>query len=251
MKQSCREEINEYINKFYKAQPEYLWQHYPDACIYRHDDNRKWFALIMIIARDRLGLEGSERVEILNLKLSDPFSAELMIQNDGFFKAYHMGSGSSWITVILDGTVPPEQIYPLIDESFSVTSSKKKRNKARPPKEWIIPANPKYYDVQSDVDSRDTIEWKQGAGIKCGDTVYMYVGAPVSAILYKFTVVETDIPYDRKNENVNIRSLMRIKLERRYDPDRFTFDTLKREFGIFAVRGPRFVPNSLNVALND
>ena len=65
----------------------------------------------------------------------------------------------------------------------------------RPPKEWLIPSNPKYYDIIHAFDDTDEIDWKQGAGIKTGDTVFMYVGSPVSAVLYKCKVTETDIPY--------------------------------------------------------
>ena len=41
----------------------------------------------------------------------------------------------------------------------------------------------------------------------------------------------------------------KIRLQKRYAPDRFTFDTLKEEYGIYAVRGPRGIPNSLSAAL--
>ena len=57
------------------------------------------------------------------------------------------------------------------------------------PKEWIIPSNPKYFDIVHAFDHVDEINWKQGAGIKKGDTVFMYVGAPVSAVLYKCRVM--------------------------------------------------------------
>ena len=40
----------------------------------------------------------------------------------------------------------------------------------------------------------EEILWKQGSGIKKGDTVFLYVAAPVSAILYRCLVTETDIP---------------------------------------------------------
>lgn len=43
---------------------------------------------------------------------------------------------------------------------------------------------------------------------------------------------------------------MQIQLERRYEPLDFKFDRLKDEFGIYAVRGPRGIPNSLHEALN-
>ena len=32
----------------------------------------------------------------------------------------------------------------------------------RPPKEWIIPANPKYYDIQAAFRTSKEIDWKQG-----------------------------------------------------------------------------------------
>ena len=77
----------------------------------------------------------------------------------------------------------------------------------------------------------------------------MYVGAPISAILYKCKVTETDIPYQYQDENLTIKALMKIRLLKRYDPDCFTFEVLKTEYGIFAVRGPRGVPNSLSAVL--
>ena len=155
------------------------------------------------------------------------------------------------------------------------TASVKKKEKVRPPKEWIIPSNPKYYDIIHAFDETDVIDWKQGAGIKKGDTVFMYVGAPVSAVLYKCKVMETNIPYqyqDKKRETpphirsaasrsphtsstsskrlpLTITALMKIQLLKRYAPEQFTFEVLKSEYGIFAVRGPRGVPNSLSAAL--
>ena len=42
---------------------------------------------------------------------------------------------------------------------------------------------------------------------------------------------------------------MKIKLQKRYKPDKFTFEILGNEYGIFAVRGPRGIPNSLSEAL--
>ena len=78
----------------------------------------------------------------------------------------------------------------------------------------------------------------------------MYVGSPVSAILYKCKVTKTDIPYSYQDENLTIKALMKIKLLKRYKPDKFTFDVLKDEYGIYAIRGPRGITNSLSAALN-
>ena len=139
-----------------------------------------------------------------------------------------------------------KEIRDLIDRSYQVTASSKTKNELRPPKEWIIPSNPKYFDIVHAFDSTDTITWKQGKSVKRGDIVFMYVGAPVSAILYKCKVLETDIPYPRKNPYINIPALMKIKLLKRYPPERFPFDRLKSDYGIFAVRGPRGIPETLS-----
>ena len=79
--------------------------------------------------------------------------------------------------------------------------------------------------------------------------MYMYVGAPVSAILYRCRVTETEIPYHFESEYLTITALMTLKLERRYGAEEFTFEKLGKEFGIKAVRGPRGVTNKLSSAL--
>ena len=243
-----REAVFDYIKKKYKVSPEYPWAKYDSNAVFRHTDNKKWFALVMDVQKDKLGQHGDEYVDVINLKVDDMFFRDMLIQQDGILPAYHMNK-QHWITVLLDGTVPQDKVFDLIDMSFMATASKKKKEKIRGPKEWVIPVNPKFYDIIHAFDGAEEIDWKQGAGIKAGDTVYMYVAAPVSAIMYKCKVTETDIPYKYQDENLTIKALMKIKLLKRYEPERFTFDILKVEYGIFAVRGPRGIPHSLSEAL--
>ena len=243
-----RQTVFDYIKKKYKVLPEYPWRRYDSNAVFRHNDNKKWFALVMEMQRDKLGFSGTEYVDVVNLKIDDMFFRDMIIRENGILPAYHMNK-MHWITVLLDGTVAEEKIFELIDMSFLATASAKKKEKVRPPKEWIIPSNPKYYDIIHAFDNTDVIDWKQGAGIKKGDMIFMYVGAPVSAILYKCKVTETNIPYQYQDKNLTITALMKIKLLRRYDPSQFTFDVLKSEYGIYAVRGPRGISNSLSEAL--
>lgn len=216
--------------------------------MFRHKDNSKWFALEAGISGDKVGAPDAEYVDVINLKVADRFFRDMIIREEGIMPAFHMNK-LHWISVRLDGTVPEKRVFDLIDMSFLATASAKKKEKFRPPKEWIIPANPKYFDIVKAFDETNTIDWKQGAGIKKGDTVFMYVAAPISAVLYKCRVLETDIPYEHENKYITIKALMRIRLLKRYAPDRFTFETLKEEYGIYAVRGPRGIPNSLSAAL--
>ena len=241
--------VFEYIKKKYKTSPEYLWKRYPEYAVFRHADNNKWFALQAAVPGDKLGIDRDEPVQIINVKVDDIFFRDMLINKEGIIPAYHMNK-QHWITVLLDGSVKQEQVFDLIDASYMATASAKKKQKIRPPKEWIIPSNPKYYDIVHAFDDTDEIDWKQGAGIKEGDTIFMYVGTPVSAILYKCKVTKTDIPYRYQDDNLTIKALMKIKLLKRYDPDKFTFGTLKDKYGIYAVRGPRGITNSLSSDLN-
>lgn len=245
---TLREQLFEYVMKKYKAEPEYLWMRYPNYAIFRHSDNEKWFGLVMDVKRSKLGLSGDDIADILNVKLSDPLLADTLIRQPGYLRGYHISRGN-WVSILLDGTVPFDDICRWIEQSYITTSSKAKKQQLRASKEWIIPANPKYYDIEAAFKNGNVIDWKQGVGIRKGDTVFMYVAAPVSAILYKCKVVETDIPFRYDDGNVHMKSLMRIELQKRYAPDRFTFDVLGRDYGIYAVRGPRGIPHSLSEAL--
>ena len=245
MNMSLRENVIRYVKKKYKTEIEYLWARYPSYGVFRHGDNQKWFGLVMDVPRAKLGLTGDEIVDVLNVKLGSPLLVDLLIQQEGYLPGYHISRGN-WVSILLDGTVPLEDICGLIDKSYQVTASAKTKKAIRPPKEWIIPSNLKYFDSVHAFDSVKEIMWKQGAGIKEGDTVFMYVGMPVSAILYKCKVTETDIPYFHQHGGLTIKSLMKIRLLKRYDPSRFTFDVLKEQYRIYAVRGPRGVPEDLS-----
>ena len=244
---SLREDVFKYIRKKYKSPIEHLWARFPTYAIFRHDDNKKWYGLVMDVPRSKLGLPGEGLVDILNVKLDDPLLRDLLIHQDGYLPGYHISRGN-WISILLDGTVPLDDICQQIDNSYKATASRQTKQAIRPAKEWLVPANPRYFDIEHAFDAAKEINWKQGSGIKKGDTVFMYVGAPVSAILYKCKVVDTDIPYHNKRKDLNITKLMRIRLMKRYLPTRFPFDKLKSEYGIFTVRGPRGIPESLSEA---
>ena len=243
-----RQTVFDYIKKKYRVTPEYPWKRDNTSAVFRHADNNKWFALVMDVKGDRLGLPTEEFVDAVNLKIDDLVFRDMIIKEDGIMPAYHMNK-MHWITVLLDGSVPAKRVYDLIDMSFMATASAKKKAKFRPPKEWIIPSNPKYYDIQGAFEQSKEIDWKQGKGIKKDDIVYMYVAAPISAILYKCRVTKTDIPFEYDDGRVRMSGLMKIKLLKRYKPDKFTLAVLDEKYGISTVRGPRGIPDDLSRAL--
>ena len=247
---TLREETIGYIREKYGCEAEYLWRSYPNYAVFRHGDNRKWFAVVMDVPGTVFGLPDPGTVDVLNVKSDDPILNDMLVREEGYFRAFHMNK-RNWLSILLDGTVPFEAVCGMIDGSYLATAAKEKKQKARPAKAWIVPANPKFYDVEGAFRRSDEIDWKQGSGIKAGDTVYLYVAAPVSAILYQCKVTETDIPYDYADENLTITALMKLRLLRQYPADQFTFERLRTEFGINAVRGPRGVPYGLEEALKE
>lgn len=245
---SYRAALLNYVKKKYKTKPDYPWKGDPESAVLRHEDNQKWYGLMMEVERAKLGLEGQEKVCALNVKTKDQMFHDMLIRQPGYFPGYHMNK-EKWITILLDGTVPFAEVCGMLDASYEATASKKKKQKIRPPKEWIIPANPKFYDVEDAFEKAEVIDWKQGSGIRTGDTVYLYVAAPVSAILYRCKVIETDIPCRYQDENITMSALMKIRLQKKYRPEQFPFVRLKSDYGIFAVRGPRGIPAGLSAAL--
>ena len=117
-----REELEAYILNHYSAQPDYPWADMPRAAVFRHAGNRKWFALLMEVPRDKLGLPGTEKLDIVNFKC-DPILIASLRGEAGIFPAYHMNK-SSWITAALDGSVPVETIELLLDVSYELTRPK-------------------------------------------------------------------------------------------------------------------------------
>lgn len=119
---SQRERLFVYLQEHYNSQPEYLWENTPDAAVFRHPASRKWYALFMEVPVGRIGLVGETLVPILNVKC-DPILVGALRAEPGFFPAYHMNK-STWITVLLDGSVPDDQVIPLLEDSYDQVKPK-------------------------------------------------------------------------------------------------------------------------------
>ncbi|MDO4647824.1 MAG: MmcQ/YjbR family DNA-binding protein [Eubacteriales bacterium] len=116
------EGIFSYIKKVYAAKPEYLWKDDSNSAVFRNRKNDKWFGIIMKISRDKLGLEGKEEIDILNVKLKPDMVTHLQTM-DGYYPAYHMNK-EHWITILLNGSVPETKILDAIDWSYDLVDGK-------------------------------------------------------------------------------------------------------------------------------
>ena len=113
-----RSNIEKHILKIYGCAPQYLWLKFPNYAVYRHSENRKWFAVVMDIPKRKLGINQDGIIDIINVKC-DPLLIGSLLK-EKFFSAYHMNKGT-WITIALDGSVKAEEVKWLIDISFDLT----------------------------------------------------------------------------------------------------------------------------------
>lgn len=123
-----REALDKCITEAYGTVAEFPWLSAPTFAVYRHNSNNKWFAVIMEIPKNKLGIEEEGNINVVNLKC-DPLLIGSLILDEGIHPAYHM-SKVHWITVRLDGSVEEEKIKWLLDLSFELTGEKSRKNKA-------------------------------------------------------------------------------------------------------------------------
>ena len=122
------QELKDHIFDAYSVEPDHPFKMDDVSCVFRHTDNRKWFALTMNIPYRTLGIQRDGNVDILNIKC-DPILIGSLRGRPGFRTAYHMNK-DKWITILLDGSAAQEDIIPLLTMSYDLTKKKiRKRGK--------------------------------------------------------------------------------------------------------------------------
>lgn len=115
-------------------------------------------------SEDKLDGSGSkEEVEIVNLKVDGREIAELLSQS-GIFPAYHM-SKKSWVSVLLDDTVEDQTVFALLEKSRYLVGPKSYKA-VQGPDYWVIPANPKVYDIDTEFAENKVVYWPQNQPFK-------------------------------------------------------------------------------------
>ena len=107
---TLKERILQYAQVHLGAEPEHLWAKFPRYAVLRHSGSAKWFAAFLEVPGTRLGLERPESVDILDVKCG-PLLAGSLLGTPGILPAYHMNK-SNWVTLLLDGSLPEEEIDP-------------------------------------------------------------------------------------------------------------------------------------------
>lgn len=117
-----KDELLQYAGKRYSTDAEYPWD--DENFIFRHQGNRKWFAVAMQVPYRKLGIDREGLVDIVDVKCGPILSGAYRGQ-PGILPGYHMNK-EHWITVLLDGSAEDELVKELLEISFDMTNSKRK-----------------------------------------------------------------------------------------------------------------------------
>ncbi len=96
--------------------------------VFRHESNRRWFAVVMTIPKRLLGMHEDGKIDIVNVKCAQEI-IDSMWQEDGIYPAYHM-SKAHWLTLALDGRVSTDTLEWLLDISYDLTRTKITKRKS-------------------------------------------------------------------------------------------------------------------------
>ncbi|MBO5715490.1 MAG: MmcQ/YjbR family DNA-binding protein [Clostridia bacterium] len=117
-----RQEFASHIEDFYNIKYDCPFEDELDAWVFRHPDNKKWFALVMTIKKRKLGIDSDEYIDVVNLKCAPEIMDDLYFES-GVFPAYHM-SKKHWLTLTLDGTCDDETVKWITKISYDLTKRK-------------------------------------------------------------------------------------------------------------------------------
>lgn len=133
-KMTYRTQVLSIAHERYGTELETPFAKYPDYVVLRHP-NKKWYGVIMNLPEAKLGISGDQNVDVLNVKC-DPLLSGSMRLRSGIFPGYHMNK-ESWISLLLDGTVPMEEIGILLDISYNLIGTKKTTGKPQAKRSFI------------------------------------------------------------------------------------------------------------------
>ena len=121
-----RQELFTWVRQQYGTEPEYPWNDW--NAVLRHNDNNKWYGVVLEVSADKLGLPEAGIVDVLNVK-SDPLLIGSLRGQDGYFPAYYMNK-EKWLSIQLGKPELDDAIKDLLSLSHELTAPKKRNPKS-------------------------------------------------------------------------------------------------------------------------
>lgn len=116
--------------------------------------------------------------------------------------------------------------------------------------EWIVPGNPKLYDLVGAFKELGKVNWKQSTNVEVGDVVYIYASGEQQRILFKCKVNKVNLgtaEIDDSKFNISgefdglYGRYMEIEAIENYNTSLFSRSNLEK-YGFPSLRGPVRVP---------
>lgn len=115
--EQAKQVIN-YVRGKYNGELEYLWEKFPKNAVWRHKESNKWYGVLMVVSKAKIGIADDTEVDMIDLKYPKE-DIQNVIDNKNIFAGYHMNK-KSWITIPLDNTMRIEEVYKYIDISYDI-----------------------------------------------------------------------------------------------------------------------------------
>ena len=110
------DKLIDYVRNTYGDELEFLWKKFPKNAVWRRKDTQKWYGILLTVSKQKLGFPNDEPAEIFDFRIL-PEELETLVDYKTYFPGYHMNK-KHWCTIILDGSVPFEEIRSRIDASY-------------------------------------------------------------------------------------------------------------------------------------
>lgn len=115
-------EVDDYIRSNFEATSDHSFEGDPTVTIFRRLDNNQRFAATKNVGCRSVNAGSTGRIDILNVSVKPRLVATLR-EREGFRPAWRMNS-NKWVTILLDGTVPDDEIQTLLGESYKNAARK-------------------------------------------------------------------------------------------------------------------------------
>ena len=109
------QQVLRHARDMWQEEPEFLWPKFPDNAVLRRRDSSKWYAVLLVLAKHKLGLDSDTLVDILDLR-GRPGDIAARMEGGACLPGWHMNK-KHWYTICLDGSVPVDDILHHLEES--------------------------------------------------------------------------------------------------------------------------------------
>lgn len=118
-----KQDFLSYCLDTFGTEADYPFEEDFETAVLRHRDNRKWYAIVLRVARRKFGFDSDEMIDVVNLKLPTEMFGSFGAA-DGVYPAYHMNK-LHWISVLLPDA--SDEVLGLLTEvSYEATRAKKR-----------------------------------------------------------------------------------------------------------------------------